>query len=209
MTEEEKKAIKFIKYDMFEFEEIDSSVLEEFNNVHKIILNLIKKQKEEIKELKEDNKSYKYILDMQNKREYRSKFLKDFQKENGKNMFPDYDEIYKRYDKQKEEIERLKNAEEYAKLGKETLLDTIHKQEKEIKELKKPKFIFNAETGVVTKIDNDFISKDKIRDKIKNEEKEIKEIEYLQKIDNTMALCDEKAYRQHKIDILKELLEEK
>ena len=34
------------------------------------------------------------------------------------------------------EIERLKNAEEYAKLGKETLLDTIHKQEKEIEELK-------------------------------------------------------------------------
>lgn len=42
-------------------------------------------------------------------------------------------------DKQQEEIERLKNAEEYAKLGKETLLDTIHKQEKEIERLKNDK----------------------------------------------------------------------
>lgn len=65
------------------------------------------------------------------------------------------------YNKQKEELERLKNAEEYSKLGKETLLDTIHKQEKEIEELKKPKYIMNFETGSVTKIDNDFISKDK------------------------------------------------
>lgn len=43
------------------------------------------------------------------------------------------------YNKQKEEIERLKNAEDYAKLGKETLLDTIHKQEKEIERLKSDK----------------------------------------------------------------------
>ena len=43
------------------------------------------------------------------------------------------------YNKQKEEIERLKNAEEYAKLGKETLLDTIHKQQEEIERLKNDK----------------------------------------------------------------------
>ena len=40
------------------------------------------------------------------------------------------------YNKQKEEIEHFKNEEEYAILGKETLLDEIHKQQKEIKELK-------------------------------------------------------------------------
>ena len=73
------------------------------------------------------------------------------------------------------------------------------KQEKEINKYKNQEYgkLFNGR----------YISKDKIRDKIKNEEKEIKEIEYLQKIDNTMALCEEKAYRQHKIDILNELLE--
>lgn len=54
---------------------------------------------------------------------------------------PDKTKIFKTIsnliDKQQEEIERLKNAEEYAKLGKETLLDAIHKQEKKLEELKK------------------------------------------------------------------------
>ena len=46
---------------------------------------------------------------MQNKREYRSKFLKEFQQEYGTNTLPDYDEIYKRYDKLKKENKRLNN----------------------------------------------------------------------------------------------------
>ena len=45
--------------------------------------------------------------------------------------------LLKLCNKQKEEIERLKNEEEYSILGKETLLDAIHKQQKEIEELKK------------------------------------------------------------------------
>lgn len=55
---------------------------------------------------------------------------------------------------------------------------------------------------------DDFISKDKIREKIKEEQKEINIIEEAQEIDNTLALCNEKAYRQTKIEAYRELLEE-
>ena len=114
------------------------------------LLNLIDKLQKEIKELKEDNKSYKYILDMQNKREYRSKFLKDFQKENGKNMLPDYDEIYKRYDKQKEEIEELKQGIEELKEINASLLWQRN----------------NIDIPKLEDFNENYISKDKIRDKI-------------------------------------------
>lgn len=45
------------------------------------------------------------------------------------------------------------------------ILKLCEEQEKAIEKLKKPKFIFNAETGVVTKLEND-CNKDKIRNKI-------------------------------------------
>lgn len=60
-------------------------------------------------------------------------------------------------------------SKEQDKEAIETLLDLYNKQKEEIEELKKPKYIMNFETGSVTKIDNDFISKDKIREFIKEE----------------------------------------
>ena len=51
--------------------------------------------------LQEENKELKLLSMTQNNREYRSKFLKEYQKEHGENCYPDYDEIYKRYDKLK------------------------------------------------------------------------------------------------------------
>ena len=70
---------------------------------------------ETIKEKDNELKEYRYILDTQREREYYSKFLKDFQKERGKNVYPDHDEIYKRYDKYKSIIETLEKwlNEEY------------------------------------------------------------------------------------------------
>lgn len=53
-----------------------------------------------------------------------------------------------------------------------TILNLIEKQQKEIEELKKPKYIINCETGTVTPIHNNFISKDKIREIIKEIENE-------------------------------------
>ena len=50
--------------------------------------------------------------------------------------------------------------------------------------------------------------KDKIKEKIKEEQKEINIIEEAQEIDNTLALCNEKAHRQTKIETYRELLKE-
>lgn len=70
-----------------------------------ILESELRKENENLKErnqyLEESDWAWHELLKMQNKREYRSKFLKEFQKEYGKNVLPDYDEIYKRYDKQK------------------------------------------------------------------------------------------------------------
>lgn len=67
-----------------------------------------------IQQLEEDNEYLKRLCETQNNREYRSKFLKEFQKEHGKNVFPDYDEIYKRYDSLKEKNKQLENNRDKA-----------------------------------------------------------------------------------------------
>jgi len=64
--------------------------------------------KRENKELKQEVKEWVRLNQMQNEREYRSKFLKEFQAEYGELAYPDYDEIYERYDKLKEENKNLK-----------------------------------------------------------------------------------------------------
>lgn len=52
MNEEEKRAIEFLKHSVFTYEEIDTSVLEYFDEMHKNILKLIIKQQKEIEDLK-------------------------------------------------------------------------------------------------------------------------------------------------------------
>lgn len=74
-----------------------------------------------------------------------------------------------KYNNQKEEIERFKNAEEYAKLGKETLLDTIHKQKEEIEELKEinHSLLWQRNNIDIPKLEDfykNYISKDKLRE---------------------------------------------
>ena len=79
------------------------------NNKNKVINDLLKRISNlefEVERLENENKEFYKLMEMQNKREYRSKFLKDFQKEYGKNVFPDYDEIYKRYDDYKSRIDK-------------------------------------------------------------------------------------------------------
>ena len=74
----------------------------------------IEELQQENEVLKKQIAEYEFLIEMQNNREYRSKFLKEFQKEHGKNVFPDYDEIYKRYDKLKEEKKHLENNRDKA-----------------------------------------------------------------------------------------------
>ena len=97
MSEEEKKAIEIMT-------KVRDKNIHTFVDELTTILNLIEKQNEKIEQLKkqnedlyEDNIVYHNIMMKQNRREYRSKFLKEFQEEYGINSYPDYDEIYKRY----------------------------------------------------------------------------------------------------------------
>lgn len=69
MNEEEKQAIEFLKHSLYEYEEIDTSVMEYIDKNHKIIYKLILKQQKEIEFYKmqelgyiagyEDGKSHK------------------------------------------------------------------------------------------------------------------------------------------------------
>ena len=55
------------------------------------------------------------------------------------------------------------------------VINLIEKQSKEIEELKKPKYIINCKTNEITKLTNDFVSKDKIKAKIEEYKKQQKE----------------------------------
>lgn len=85
------------------------------------------------------------------------------------------------------------------------LLNLIEKQQKEIEELKKPKFIMNFETGTITQIDNNFIAKDKIREKIKELEKEKTEVIHELDFKSFYTLSQ---LKDIEISVLNELLEE-
>ena len=87
---------------------------------------------------------------LENKREYRSKFLKEFQEEFGTNTFPDYDEIYKRYDKIKKENERLKDELEtmtFTAKVKQEAVDSLISRIDKANELLEPLIELN---GVMT-----------------------------------------------------------
>lgn len=67
-------------------------------------------------------------------------------------------------DEEKKAIEWLKKADWFsARLYSQTILNLIEKQQKEIEELKKPKYIMNCKTGEITTLTNEFVSKDKIK----------------------------------------------
>lgn len=100
----------------------------------KKLLLVNKNAKLYIEELEEDNYCYHNLIKMQNKREFRSKFLKEFQEEKGNNWYPDFDEIYKRYDKLKQE--NLKLKEDFAVLKKSQMIsnDILTELEEWLKE---------------------------------------------------------------------------
>ena len=111
--------------------------LEEEKNAYNRMYNMYVEKEEELKELNE-------IERIGRERHYHSKFLKDFQKERGKNVFPDHDEIYKRYDDYKSRIEKAieyikenkwfsytKNHEIIDEKGIEDLLEILKGEDKE------------------------------------------------------------------------------
>ena len=102
MKDEIKEILNYLKDDKWDYYPSDGIPYKVF------LMEERDKLLDYITDLEEDNYVYHQLMKMQNEREYRSKFLKEFQKEYGTNTFPDYDEIYKRYDKLKKENERLK-----------------------------------------------------------------------------------------------------
>ena len=77
----------------------------------KAIEHLIKAYKEleeENEELISDNLDYQRTLDIFDKRTYRKKYLEERRKEEPNLLYPDADEIYKRYYKLREENKELK-----------------------------------------------------------------------------------------------------
>ena len=81
------------------------------------ILNLITKLQKENEELKSDNLEKARILEVFDDRKYRKKYLEERRKEEPNLLYPDGDEIYKRYYEQKKQIdlmaEELVEAHEY------------------------------------------------------------------------------------------------
>ena len=98
-----------IKFFLCGMNERNNYIVDEADKVNNAIETVLN----ELQAIKQDRDEWKMIVDTGNKREYKSKFLKEFKKEYGKNVEPDGDEIYKRYDEQKKII-KLKDT--YLKL---------------------------------------------------------------------------------------------
>lgn len=94
------------------------------------ILSDYKRLQEENEKLREDNIDYKRILDLADNRTYRKKYLEERRKEQPDLLYPDADEIYRRYYELKKENKELKETyksekkmkNEYAKLYQDLLL---------------------------------------------------------------------------------------
>lgn len=76
----------------------------------KHLIKAYKELKEENEKLKSDNLEYQRTQDIFDERTYRKKYLEERRKEEPNLLYPDSDEIYKRYYKLKEENATLKKA---------------------------------------------------------------------------------------------------
>ena len=89
----------------------DLTVLGEEINALEHILSDYKRVLKENEELKSDNLEYQRIQDIFDKRTYRKKYLEERRKEEPNLLYPDVDEIYRRYYELRKENEELKNQE--------------------------------------------------------------------------------------------------
>ena len=87
----------------------------------------VEKLQKENEELKEYNMTYKRILGLADNRIYRKKYLEERRKEQPNLLYPDSDEIYRRYYELKEENEHLHreiNRRIKLKIENEKIVDT-------------------------------------------------------------------------------------
>ena len=103
------------------------SLDEETVNAIENLINKNKKLQKENEELKEYNMTYKRILGLAVNRIYRKKYLEERRKEQPNLLYPDSDEIYRRYYELKEENEELYreiNRRIKLKIENEKIVDT-------------------------------------------------------------------------------------
>ena len=84
------------------------------------------------------------------------------------------DEEKKAIEKLQKENEEYKKAIDVVNKEKADWIRAYQEEKDKIEELKKPKYVINCKTNEITKLTNDFVSKDKIKAKIeiRKEEKE-------------------------------------
>ena len=95
-------------------------------------------------------------------------------------------------DEERKAVDKIKTLIQYLNVWKEnftivpedvkylvTILNLIKKQQKEIEELKKPKYIIDCKTNEITTLTNDFVSKNKIKAKIQELDKVLNEDIYV------------------------------
>lgn len=132
MTNEIKEIIEYLKDKNIYIEEHDYCYkrlsLEECNTISNYITNL----QEEIKE-------WEYIQDIQNKREYRKRYLEERRKEDPTLLYPDYDEIYKRFFEQRDRIDKalkfIKLHDLYHPTNEFILINILQGNNKKVDEL--------------------------------------------------------------------------
>ena len=143
LTENEKEAIEQFK----RWREYIIKHREETNQANDLefyirtVLNLITKLQKENEELKSDNLEKERVLEIFDNRKYRKRYLKERRKEEPNLLYPDGDEIYKRYYELKKQIDLMaeymfnKNKAqliiEYGIENKEQLIKEFEKQAKE------------------------------------------------------------------------------
>lgn len=149
--------------------------------------NLIKAYKEleeENEKLRSDNLEYQRTQDIFDERTYRKKYLEERRKEEPNLLYPDSDEIYKRYYKLKEENATLKKAHNISE--NVTIQDITNVMNKSLED-------FNKE----------YIPVSLVEEKMEELKEEIEQL----RIESNITY-DSGIYRnQIKIDILQELLE--
>ena len=124
ISEKETCTYRYLIYDLLGFAVEDGAYMELIDGM--TITNFlvdVENMREELQNLREEDWAWHQVLKMQNAREYRSKFLKDFQREYSTSTYPDYDEIYKRYDKMKSKNEKLARQVEIMERYLELIID--------------------------------------------------------------------------------------
>lgn len=81
-------------------------------------------EKEYVLLVMSENKDYERILDVMDERQYRKLYLKEEREKRKGLLYPDADEIYRKYFEQKEHIELLKQK----CLEKDSIICDLHKK---------------------------------------------------------------------------------